>query len=68
MEIVDDDLDIDLTVGAVGGALQIQLASGALVEVGLDDYVVEGETGGSDEWLDVRAVDVGVDDVNVEGS
>ncbi|KAL7003681.1 hypothetical protein U1Q18_004830 [Sarracenia purpurea var. burkii] len=66
-EIADSDLDIDLTVGAGGGALQIQLTGGALTEVGLVDDVTEGETGRSDEWCDVGVVDTGVDDVDVEG-
>ncbi|KAL7003683.1 hypothetical protein U1Q18_004832 [Sarracenia purpurea var. burkii] len=66
-KIADSDLDINLTVGAGGGALQIQLAGGALAEVGIVDDVTEGETGRSDEWRDVGAADAGVDDVDVEG-
>ncbi|KAL6976067.1 hypothetical protein U1Q18_024861, partial [Sarracenia purpurea var. burkii] len=66
-EIADGDLDIDFTVGATGEALQIQLAGGALTEVGLVDEVAEGETGGSDEWLDVGVADAGVYNVDVEG-
>ncbi|CAL5439410.1 unnamed protein product [Camellia sinensis] len=56
------DLELDRAMGAVGGALQIQVAGGTLVEAD----VAEGEAGRADERLSV-VFGIGVDQVEVEG-